>query len=512
MSNLPPNPYNNFPGAAPVNANAVPPTFNHNEQFGQVPVSQLPPGYGGLKQDPNSNSPLHMPSSAPQNNVLQNVNNYSQSASSSPAFNQPGMMPPIQHGLQSSPMRPPMSAAANSMPNPLPPQNVPMSSGSPRIAPNANPSPTPYPPSYHPAQRQINDNAPPLIPSSQTNQPLVNGPPSSQPLIGLTSGHFPVSSSGYSPLPGAKPQNAGFGQGSVNTPYRPPPAPIQKPPGPPTMSNQPNIPFSSAPLSVPPRNSPLVPGPPASGPPLGLGPTGQLGPSRQGLINGPNISGPQGMPPRPDPQMGPGKPILQPPAPMGLASGPLMGAGSGPLVGPGSAPPTQSYPGQSKNGPGGQPSGPSGPPTGHMGPPSTYSGPQNPPVATQMAQQGLPPMGHQMGPPPGPIIPSAGAQKSNMQNRYPQMASPPGGYVNHQTPQMAQQANIMKQYPQQYSTQGVTQQMGQLSVTKQGFDQLWGHHMVDLLQCKHILPEYPEDPPEIKLGHQFAEAPNCSPE
>ncbi|XP_045446278.1 protein transport protein Sec24A [Melitaea cinxia] len=54
--------------------------------------------------------------------------------------------------------------------------------------------------------------------------------------------------------------------------------------------------------------------------------------------------------------------------------------------------------------------------------------------------------------------------------------------------------------------------MNNLSVTKQGFDQLWGHQMVDLMQCKNILPEYSEDPPEIRLGHQFAESPNCSPE
>lgn len=71
-----------------------------------------------------------------------------------------------------------------------------------------------------------------------------------------------------------------------------------------------------------------------------------------------------------------------------------------------------------------------------------------------------------------------------------------------------QEVNIMKQFPQQY----LNQQMQQLSVTKQGFDQLWGHHMVDLLQCKHILPEYPEDPPEVKLAHQFADSSNCSPE
>lgn len=523
MSNLPPNPFNNFPGPPQVNANATPPTFNHNQQFGQVPLSQLPPGYGGLKQDPNSNSPLHAPSSAPQNHVLQNVNNYSQSASSSPAFNQPGMMQPVQHSLQSSPMRPPMSAAPNSLPNPLPPQNVPLSSASPRTVSNANSSPTPYPPSYQPPQRQINDNAPPLIPSSQTSQPLVNGPLSSQPPVGPPPGQYPVSSSAYSSPPGSKPPTSGYGPGLMNAPYAPPPVSMAKPPGP-AMTSQPNIPFSSAPISGPPRNSPLVPGPPPSGPPTGMQgfsappPSGPpLGPPRQMGINGPSVSGAPTMPPAPP------KTIGQPPGPMGPASLPPMG--------PGSAPP-QSYPGQYKNGPSGplglpgQPMGPPGPPmgppgpsTGPMGPPSSFSGPQNPPSGAQMPPMGpssLPPMGHQMGPPPGPIVQAGAPPKSNMQNRYPQMPQQPGNYANHESAQMPslsqQQANIMKQFPQQYSTQGVTQQMGQLSVTKQGFDQLWGHHMVDLLQCKHILPEYPEDPPEIKLAHQFAEASNCSPE
>ncbi|KAJ8732247.1 hypothetical protein PYW08_014977 [Mythimna loreyi] len=524
MSNLPPNPYNNFPGPPQVNANAAPPTFNHNQQFGQVPMSQLPPGYGGLKQDPNSNSPHHAPpSSTPTNHVLQNVNNYSQSASSSPAFNQPGMMPPMQHSLQSSPMRPPMSAGPNSLPNPLPAQNVPLSSASPRTVPNANSSPTPYPPSYHPPQRQINDNAPPLIPSSQPSQPLVNGPLSSQPPVGPPKSQYPVSSSAYSSLPGGKPPpTTGYAPGLMNTPYAPPSGPIPKPPGS-TMTSQPNIPYSSAPVSGPPRNSPLVP--PVSGPPVGMqgysGPTtGQpVGPPRQVGINGPNVSGPPSMPPGPPKPMGqppmnqPPAPLSQPPAPMGQPPAP-MGLASGPPMGPGPAQ-AQSYPGQYKNGPSGQPIGPPGPPTGHMGPPSTYSGPQNPPAGppmSTMGQQNLPPMGHQMGPPPGPIVQAGVAPKSNMQNRYPQMGPVSGNYPNQQPQPMPnmtqQQANIMKQFPQQY----LNQQMQQLSVTKQGFDQLWGHHMVDLLQCKHILPEYPEDPPEIKLAHQFADSSNCSPE
>lgn len=507
MSNLPPNPYNEFSGPPQMNANTGPYAFSHNQPVGQVPLSQLPPGYGAIKQDANSNSPLHA-TSVPQNSALQNVNNYSQSASSSPAFNQPGMMSPVQHGVQSSPSRPPMTAAPSSLSNPLKPQ-APLSSSSPRTVSHTNPSPTPYPPSYHPHQHQINDNAPPLIPSSQ-NQPLVNGPPMSQP--GPLLNQRPGSSGSYSSLPGSKPPvSSSYGPGNSNAPYGPQSGVTNKPPGPP-LTSQPHMPFSTPPLTGPPRHSPAVHASTVSGPPAGTsGFSGRqtgpyVGPPQQVVMNGPHAPGSRSMPPSSEALIGPPSA-----GGGGIPSGPIGPTSAVAMMPPLSAPPTQSYPGQFKNGPSDQPMGQPGP-SGHMGPPNAYSSHQNQIHGHQVlptGQQGLPPMGHQMGPPPGPIIHSSGVPKSNMQNRYPQMAQ--GNYVNSQQQQQMQQ-NIMKQFPQQYGTQAVTQQMGQLSVTKQGFDQLWGHHMVDLLQCKNILPEYPEDPPEIKLGHQFAEAPNCSPE
>ncbi|CAB3244259.1 unnamed protein product [Arctia plantaginis] len=506
MSNLPPNPFNKFPGPPQMNANTGP-AFNHNQPVGHVPLSQLPPGYGAIKQDANSNSPLHA-TSVPQNSALQNVNNYTQSASSSPAFNQPGMMSPVQYGLQSSPMRPPMSAAPSSLSNPLLPQ-APLSSSSPRTVSHANPSPTPYPPSYQP-QQQINDNAPPLIPSSQ-NQPLVSGPPMSHPRPQLS--QQPGSSSVYSSQPGGKPPvSSSHVQGMSNSPYGPQSGVLNKP-GPPVTS-QSHTPFSTPPLTGPPRHSPAVHGSTVSGPPVGM--TGYGGPQtavppQQVVMNGPQAAGPRSMPPSSEALIGPPRT-----GGGGIPAGPGGLTSAAPMVPPLSVAPAQSYSGQFKNGPSDQPISQPGP-SGHMGPLNTYSSHQNQVHVHQIpptGQQG-PPMGHQMGPPPGPIIPSSGVPKSNMQNRYPQMAQ--GNYVNsQQQQQMIMQQNIMKQFPQHgsssYGTQGLTQQMGQLSVTKQGFDQLWGHHMVDLLQCKNILPEYPEDPPEIKLGHQFAEAPNCSPE
>ncbi|KAM3961962.1 LOW QUALITY PROTEIN: protein transport protein Sec24AB [Aphomia sociella] len=547
MSNLPPNPYNNIPGGPSTNANQGPPLFSHNQQFNQVPISQLPqnklpPGYSGLKQDANSNSPLH----AHQNSGLQNVNNYNQSANSSPAFNNPGI-PSSQTGLQSSPMRPPIKPTSMA-PSPNFQQST--TTGSPRPISNANPSPTPYPANFQPQQRQINDNAPPLVPSSHFNQRLVNGPPMPVPQRSQPAGPYPASSNSFSASAmGIRPSIsvANYGPPPVNPAYGPPTSIPQ------ALSSQPNMPVSEAPLSGPSRNSPRVSGPPVSGPANFAGP--QLAPSTVGPgkpigFNGPNIG----------PQQGP---------PMGSSAGHMPG-----LMTPASAPPSgppvsggllQSYPGLHKNGPSG-PSQPmnSGPPSGQTIPQNNFGAPPNLSVRPQgfsSGPQSLPPMGNQMGLPPsgqpglpsgplglpsgppglpsgppgpqslppgppiGPLGPATGPSgppsgppgppsgpsgpvKSNMQNRYPQMQQ--SNYINHQ-PMPAQQ-NVGKTYPQQYGAHGLTQQMGQLSVTKQGFDQLWGHHMVDLLQTRHIIPEYPEDPPEIRLGHQFADSPNCSPD
>lgn len=496
MANLPPNPYSNSIPGAPATTN-IGQVFNHNQQFNQLPPSQLPPGYG-LK-DSNSNSPLHRPQNS--------INNFNQSASNSPAFNQPGLTT-----SQPSPVR---SVAA--APKPLAP-NAPHSA-SPAFS---NPSPMPYS-SNSQQQRQINDNAPPLVPSSQY-QPLVNGPSVSLPgAPGVPSGpptsyprppgtlsvvqQYPVSNA-YEPnrLPVS---TSGFGPGPAN--YGP--QPISKPP----VLNQPSIPFSTQP-SGPVSNSPLPSGPTVSGSPAFRGPPGQPSPMHSGStvsgpptftglpgqsmglpnhlrMNGPNIgpqnqlvSGPPLGPPKTSGSAATG-PVS---APFGQPTGPVTG-GMGPPVGQmpntGTQVP-QSYPGPAKLPPVNQ----SLPPQGlNRGP---VTGSQVPP---QALSQNLPAVPRQLGPPSGPV---QTAQPSNLQSRYPQMPS-----YNHQ-----QKQAVPAQYPPQYSTHGVTQQMGQLSVTKQGFDQLWGHHMIDLLQCKHILPEFPEEPPEIRLGHQFADAPNCSPD
>lgn len=526
--------------------------MNHN----QPPLGQ--PNYSGLKADANSNSPVHAPVSLRQDNAQygqhQSVNNYNQSSNSSPAFNRPGTVP-ISSALPPSMLPPvknnPMPSSASHFPNSIIPPNVPLSTSSPKPVSNVNTS-SPYPPSFIPPGRQINDNAPPLIPSSQSfHQPVMNGPSGPPAMPGPPSSmpsQYPPSSRAFSPPGVIPPTSAIFGPpGQVNSMYGPPQ------PG----MKQPNAPLTGPPTPVQ-RCSPVVTGPPPNvqrpvgvAPPvtsaarpigvnggssfasipqvpqpnLGLmGPKTsipQVGPSPS---LGPPLNGPPG--PTMQPGASPSRPLVQPSNPQ--LSGPPTGPQSLPPMGPPpgiSRGPVQSNQTGLPSGPSmGPPSyasmGPSVPPIGHppmnpamppgpqglQGPPGLQSpvGLQSGPTGLQsgptMGPQSLPPMGNQM---PAPGAPMTNQPMSNMQPRYPPM--PQSNYNQGQV-------QPPRPYPQQYNAHGVTQQMGNLSVTKQGFDQLWGHQNVDLLQTRHILPEYPEDLPEIRLGQQFADAPNCSPD
>ncbi|CAK1553420.1 unnamed protein product [Leptosia nina] len=404
MSNVPP--YNSSSG--PPNAPLGPYAFN------QGPPSQFA---GHIKQDANSNNPTNAPAFNNQ------ANHYNQSANSSPAFNHP-IAPPTLQAMQ------PPRTSYKQIPNQSPIgnlQNIPLSSASPNSLYNTNNL------SYPVNQtRQINDNAPPLIASSQY-QPI-NGPPMAI--------RPPVSQ--FQPA-------ASF----------PPPQP-QFPPGPMTsQSNQlPNQ------IVGPPRSNAMVPpiNPPLCGPSIA---------SSMGLptsnVNGPSLPGPPSFP-MSRPNEPPRNQMRGPPS---LPMGPMQAR---PQNQPMSLDP------QSQQ-------------TGFIGHTNNLSGPQSLPMPGQMGQQAMPPMG-----PP----------KNSMQSRYPQM--PPSNIQRPPTQGMPPQAPQGMYPPMQNQVPGLTQQMGQLSVTQQGFDQLWGHEMVDLLQCKHILPEYPEEPAEIRLGPQFSDAPNCSPE
>nr|XP_026485759.1 protein transport protein Sec24A [Vanessa tameamea]XP_026485760.1 protein transport protein Sec24A [Vanessa tameamea] len=455
-----PNQYNNVPG----HQTSMPGPF---PQHNQIPPSQVP---GPVKQDGNFN-----PASIAAMNSQ--TNHFNQSTNSSPAFNHPGMLPPPLTSLQSSPMRPMKTTVTQNQLQNI--QNIPVNSGSPHPS-----NPSPFPPNIQ--RPQINNNAPPLISSSQYNQPFMNGPTTGP--IGNVN-HYPPNSSSFSPIPPTNlpPTSSNYGPSSLNSNYggnqRLPMSSM--PPG----YSQPNVPISGPPISGPPltglRNSPVTTGPPGnlpmtnvpniSGPPVP-----PLGPPRSNAINGPTMMGLSTA--SVHSQMGPPKGL--PSGPSSLPAGPQLRQPMPPNINP----PQH----QLNNGPLEQQGYIAGPPNMPAGKPGLQSGPVS-----------GPPMSHSG---PGPASGISG-QNTNIQNRYPPMP-----YTNLSPQQQMQvQQNIAKQFPT-HNLYGVTQQMSNLSVTKQGFDQLWGHQMVDLMQCKNILPEYLEEPPEIKLAHQFAESPNCSSE
>ncbi|CAG4936821.1 unnamed protein product [Colias eurytheme] len=430
----------------------IPTSYNSNSgpqntNLGPYQFNQIPPGQLPGSLKQDANSN----NPVPQPGFNNQPNHYNQSANSSPAFNHSMMMPPPQPSLQSSPIRPPMKAISNQ--NPIQNmQNIPSSSTYPMY------TTSPYPPNQPP--RQINDNTPPLIASSQY-QPVMNGPPpTSRPPIN----QYPPSSAF-----GPPPQNM---LPPVNPNNQRPPFPLTSM-SPAPLTSQANVPFSSS-AAGPPRNSPLIP-------PLNAS------------MTGPNIVGPPLGPPRSNAVNGP--PMPGPPA----TAMPGQEQPKNQMSGPSSLPPMA----QQIRPPVSQPM-PPPPAMGYTAPPpvNNMSGPQSLPPGP------LPPMAQTMPGPPG--------ARSNMQNRYPQM--PPSNFQQQSMAQGMPQPGMPPQGmppqgPQmqaQNRMPGLTQQMGQLSVTQQGFDQMWGHQMVDLMQCKHILSEYPEDPPEIRLGPQFADAPNCS--
>lgn len=132
--------------------------------------------------------------------------------------------------------------------------------------------------------------------------------------------------------------------------------------------------------------------------------------------------------------------------------------------------------------------------------------PMNQPPQTQLQNAAMPPMNL----PPSnsnigkrPMYPSQPPQQQQQQ----QQPSPINNTINstynqYQQPPMPQPATLNNQpYAQQPQ-----------SIVQRGFDSMWGHNTVDLMQHRHILPTTPVEPPKISLEHQFYESVNCSPE
>lgn len=114
---------------------------------------------------------------------------------------------------------------------------------------------------------------------------------------------------------------------------------------------------------------------------------------------------------------------------------------------------------------------------------------------------------------------------TQQQQQQPQQQQPPPllNNVTNSAYNQYQQPPMPQNYPQSMpptplNNQAYVQQHQQQpqpygnSVIQRGFDSMWGHNTIDLMQHRHILPTVPVEPPKIALEHQFYESVNCSPE
>merc|ERR1719209_1241930 len=185
-----------------------------------------------------------------------------------------------------------------------------------------------------------------------------------------------------------------------------------------------------------------------------------------------------------------------------------------PMVGPGSStlapPPMMAPPAKSFNGPQtpgyGAPPGSHGRPPLNNGPPPMSNGPPS-------MSNGPPPMGN--GPPPmsnGPPPKSNGPPP--MGNGPPMSNGPPP--INSGMPPTPGMPP-MPPRPQPggrfgADTASLSNQLGGLSVTQNGFQKMWGQESLDLLQNRHILPSEEVTPPKPRLQAEQWNNANCSSE
>ncbi|KAH0534755.1 hypothetical protein KQX54_007979, partial [Cotesia glomerata] len=127
-------------------------------------------------------------------------------------------------------------------------------------------------------------------------------------------------------------------------------------------------------------------------------------------------------------------------------------------------------------------------------------------------------------------IPSAGGVTSPTNDNLPRSGPPLPGQVtspyDNRQGYYGQMSNVpldnmSKRYPSQM-TGGVNNyqndinqlntQMSRMDVVNSGFNSMWNHHSIDLLQNRNILPADKIEAPIIKLPQEELEAVNCSPD
>lgn len=326
---------------------------------------------------------------------------------------------------------------------------------------------------------------------------------------------------------------ATMGPSPVPSGHQPPVRPLQPPfsspalPGPPQTrlptSMASPLPMGSSPMHMGPPTSMRPPPPTSMGPPqmvMGAPPT-SIGPPATLMGHHSSVR-----PPLPS-MGGPlqtsvgGLPSLGPPPPPSMGVPPSMG----PPTSMGVPPPTSMGGPPSMGGP--MPTYMGGPPS--MGPPPTSMGGPMPTHMGGPSSVGPPPtsMG---GPMPTPIggPPSMGPSPTSAGYRPPvgppptgnTMAAPhhflPKGHVQQQLPGQVAMPQYPVQQQQQYSSSGsanmnqLSQQLGGLSVTRDGWNKGWGTQQINLLQNRQILPPDGVVPPKPNLAQEYL--PNCSPD
>ncbi|KAG0725241.1 Protein transport protein Sec24B [Chionoecetes opilio] len=463
---------------------------------------------------------------------------------------------PLINGYQRPPNTPGVSEGSHQNVRSSPRESPRMSPVPPRMGPHSAPQPsTPHPP---PSFSNSVGGDTLSTPKPRMNTPTIPNsmPPSSTPNSAPFSGmphlsaapHKPPASALAPPMtPSSQPGPAGAPRASPMTPLRP-----QQPAGPPPLQGTPG--FPRAPLAQPQGPSPRAVPPAVSQPPFspfsqGAPPTATPRPT-----HGPVPSPASGPPPRlgpPQPSMAP-----QPPAPMSgphpsthvppstSAYGPPPSSTLGPpssSYGPpptspygpppsssvGGPPPTSSY-GPPPVSPYGQPptSSPMAPPptSSAMGPPQTLSAMGHPRMSSAM---GPSPISPAMGPPPtssyGPSpTPSYGQQPMPSYGQPPvsPYGQPPASPYGQPPPKGSFPqpspggGSAMPRYPgQQYGQSDMnqlSQQLGGMSVTNDGWNKAWGTHQMDLMQQRHVVPPAGIVPPKPMLAQEYL--PNCSPE
>ncbi|CAB0040654.1 unnamed protein product [Trichogramma brassicae] len=110
---------------------------------------------------------------------------------------------------------------------------------------------------------------------------------------------------------------------------------------------------------------------------------------------------------------------------------------------------------------------------------------------------------------------SQGYSASGAPTAMPPMSYAPNSTLNQQPLDTRPPPGQQQPYPGMPPTSGVSNQMANqqnLSVTRAGFNQIWGMEAVDLLQSRNVLPPGRIEPPPIKLHQELLDSLNCDPD